>query len=80
MQFDTKIAILVSDDLQVWQKLNVTALLMSGVVGAAPEIIGAPYRDAAGHRYHSLSVQPVTEEEYFEVCRMGGLDNPPLSP
>ena len=27
-----------------------------------------------------LSVQPVTEEEYFEVCRMGGLENPPLSP
>ncbi len=24
-----------------------------------------------------LSVQPVTEDEYFEVCRMGGLDNPP---
>ena len=24
-----------------------------------------------------LSVQPVTEEEYLEVCRMGGLDNPP---
>jgi predicted RNA-binding protein with PUA-like domain len=27
-----------------------------------------------------LSVQPVTEDEYFEVCRMGGLENPPLSP
>ena len=27
-----------------------------------------------------LSVQPVTEEEYFEVCRMGGLANPPKSP
>jgi predicted RNA-binding protein with PUA-like domain len=25
-----------------------------------------------------LSVQPVTEAEYFEVCRMGGLDNPPV--
>ncbi|UDF27875.1 UNVERIFIED_ORG: EVE domain-containing protein [Roseateles sp. XES5] len=25
-----------------------------------------------------LSVQPVTEEEWIEVCRMGGLDNPPL--
>jgi predicted RNA-binding protein with PUA-like domain len=25
-----------------------------------------------------LSVQPVTEDEYLEVCRMGGLDNPPL--
>lgn len=24
-----------------------------------------------------LSVQPVTEEEYLEVCRMGELDNPP---
>jgi predicted RNA-binding protein with PUA-like domain len=24
-----------------------------------------------------LSVQPVTEEEYLEVCRMGKLDNPP---
>jgi predicted RNA-binding protein with PUA-like domain len=24
-----------------------------------------------------LSVQPVTEDEYFEVCRMGGLDSPP---
>ena len=24
-----------------------------------------------------LSVQPVTEEEWIEVCRMGGLDKPP---
>ncbi len=26
-----------------------------------------------------LSVQPVTEAEYLEVCRMGGLDDPPRS-
>jgi len=26
-----------------------------------------------------LSVQPVTEDEWFEVCRMGGLDNPPTA-
>jgi predicted RNA-binding protein with PUA-like domain len=25
-----------------------------------------------------LSVQPVTEEEYLEVCRMGELANPPM--
>ncbi|BCH52555.1 EVE domain-containing protein [Agrobacterium vitis] len=25
-----------------------------------------------------LSVQPVTEEEYFEICRMGELENPPV--
>jgi predicted RNA-binding protein with PUA-like domain len=27
-----------------------------------------------------LSVQPVTQAEYDEVCRMGGLENPPRSP
>ena len=27
-----------------------------------------------------LSVQPVTDAEYFEICRLGGLDNPPRSP
>lgn len=57
--FDTKIAIIVREDLQVWQKLNVTAFLMSGVVGASPAIIGEPYRDAAGNSYHGLSIQPV---------------------
>jgi predicted RNA-binding protein with PUA-like domain len=25
-----------------------------------------------------LSVQPVTDEEWLEVCRMGELDNPPV--
>jgi hypothetical protein len=59
MNFDTKIAIVVRDDLQTWQKLNVTAFLMSGIVGAAPEIIGEAYRDAAGNSYASLSIQPV---------------------
>ena len=34
--FDTKIAIVVREDLPVWQKLNVTAFIMSGVVGATP--------------------------------------------
>jgi hypothetical protein len=56
--FDTKVAIVVREDLQVWQKLNVTAFLMSGIVGSAPGIIGEPYRDAAGNTYHSLSIQP----------------------
>ena len=27
-----------------------------------------------------LSVQPVTDEEYLEICRLGGLENPPRSP
>ncbi|MFL5335840.1 MAG: DUF2000 family protein [Geminicoccaceae bacterium] len=57
--FTTKIAIVVREDLPTWQKLNVTAFLMSGVVGAAPDLLGEPYRDAAGNLYHSLSAQPV---------------------
>lgn len=57
--FETKIAIVVREDLQVWQKLNVTAFLMSGIVGAAPEIIGAPYEDADHNLYASLTIQPV---------------------
>jgi hypothetical protein len=57
--FDTKIAIILRDDLLVWQKLNVTAFLMSGVAGANPEIIGEPYKDNQNNLYHRLSVQPV---------------------
>lgn len=57
--FDTKIAILVLDDLAVWQKLNVTAFLASGMAGAAPEAMGEGYVDAAGRRYTALLGQPI---------------------
>lgn len=56
--FDTKIAIVVREDLASWQKLNVAAFLTSGVVGATAGLIGAPYEDAAGNAYHALMVQP----------------------
>jgi hypothetical protein len=32
--FDTKIVIILRDDLKPWQELNVTAFLASGIVGA----------------------------------------------
>jgi len=57
--FDSKIAIILRDDLAAWQKLNVTAFLMSGIVGANPHIIGEPYVDADGNRHMRLSEQPV---------------------
>lgn len=57
--FDTKIALVVRDDLEVWQKLNVTAFLTSGVLGADADLIGEPYQDAAGGRYRPLLIQPV---------------------
>jgi hypothetical protein len=57
--FDTKIAIVVREDLATWQKLNVTAFLTSGIVGAHAELIGEPYEDAVGNVYTPLVVQPM---------------------
>lgn len=39
--FDTKIALVVREDLATWQKLNVTAFLTSGIVGANEGLLGA---------------------------------------
>ncbi|WFR95691.1 DUF2000 family protein [Rhizobium tumorigenes] len=57
--FDTKIAIVIRHDLATWQKLNVTAFLVSGIIAQSPEIIGEAYRDALGHVYNPMSVQPM---------------------
>ncbi len=56
--FDTKFAIVLREDLAVWQKLNVTAFLTSGIIAANEGIIGEPYRDAAGNAYNALLIQP----------------------
>jgi hypothetical protein len=57
--FDTKIAIVLRNNLASWQKLNVTAFLVSGIVGQYPDVIGEPYRDRSGNLYNPLSVQPM---------------------
>ncbi len=57
--FDTKIAIVVRDDLATWQKLNVTAFLTSGVLGANAELLGENYADADGNTYAPLIIQPM---------------------
>jgi hypothetical protein len=57
--FDTKIAIVVREDLAVWQKLNITAFLTSGIVGAGEGLLGEPYEDAAGNSYNPLAIQPM---------------------
>jgi len=59
IRFDTKIAVLLRDDLLGWQRLNVTAFLVSGLAGTDPELIGEPYRDADGTRYLPMFRQPV---------------------
>jgi hypothetical protein len=58
--FDTKVAVVVREDLATWQKLNVTAFLMSGVVaGAGAGVVGEPYEDGDGGRYLPMLRQPV---------------------
>jgi hypothetical protein len=59
MRFDTKIAIVVREDLATWQQLNVTAFLASGIAAAFGETIGKPYEDGSGNRYLELFRQPV---------------------
>ena len=58
MDFSTKFAIVVADDLAQWQKLNVISFLTSGIIGEAPEIIGEAYRDGSSKQYSALCIQP----------------------
>jgi hypothetical protein len=57
--FDTKVAILVRDDLETWQRLNVTAFLSSGVTAGNPQLVGEAYLDADGQEYLPLLGIPV---------------------
>src|SRR3546814_11797474 len=40
MRFDTKIAIVLRDDVATWQKLNVACFLSGGLVGSFPDLAG----------------------------------------
>ncbi|HLP69192.1 MAG TPA: DUF2000 family protein, partial [Rhizobium sp.] len=57
--FDTKIVVVLREDLASWQKLNVTAFLTSGIVAQEASVIGEPYRDAAGNVYNAMAGQPI---------------------
>ena len=57
--FDTKIAIIVRNDLATWQKLNVTAFLTSGLIAQNPSVLGEPYKDAVGNVFNPMSAQPI---------------------
>ena len=59
MAFDTKIAVLLRDDLEMWQRLNATAFLVSGVTAAYPQLVGEPYGDADGTPYLAMIRQPI---------------------
>jgi len=56
---NTKIAVVIRDDLAAWQALNVTAFLVSGIAAGTPDLIGQPFEDADGTKYLPMFGQPV---------------------
>jgi hypothetical protein len=59
VDFETKVAIVLRDDLAAWQRANVAAFLISGVVATTDNIVGRDYEDASGNNYLPMLVQPV---------------------
>ncbi|ORT58560.1 DUF2000 domain-containing protein [Streptomyces sp. CB03238] len=57
--WDTKIAVVLRDDLQDWQKLNVTAFTTSGIAATVDGVVGEPYVDGDGTKYLPMFRQPV---------------------
>jgi hypothetical protein len=59
MQFDTKIAIVLDEQLAGWEKANVTAFLISGIAATDPALVGEPYIDGSGNSYLPMCRQPI---------------------
>lgn len=58
-RFDTKVVVLLEEDLAPWQELNVTAFLISGIATSTPGLVGEPYRDADRTEYLPMLREPV---------------------
>ena len=58
-RFDTRIALILEENLLPWQELNVTAFLSSGITAGEAGLTGEPYEDADGTRYLAMLREPV---------------------
>ena len=59
VRFDTKIAVVLRDDLEVWQRLNVTAFLVSGIGPAGARGDRRAVRGRGRDEYLPMFRQPV---------------------
>ncbi|MGQ7854469.1 DUF2000 family protein [Pedobacter sp. WC2501] len=57
--YDKKIAVVILNSLEDWQKLNVTAFLASSIAIAFPETHGAPLVSASGTPYLPFIKHPI---------------------
>ena len=80
--FDTKLVVILCDDLPTWQKLNATLFLVSGIAATDPHTVGPPYEDGSGGTYLPMFRQPglvfsATREEVrraFDRARQHGIE------
>jgi hypothetical protein len=56
---NTKIGVIVADNLETWQKLNVTAFLSAGIAATENDVIGEEYEDGSSNKYLPILAQPV---------------------
>lgn len=59
MRADWKLAVAVREDLAAWQKLNVTAFVVSGIGSSLRGVVGEIYADASGQEYLPMFGLPV---------------------
>ncbi|OZV81750.1 hypothetical protein CA850_11395 [Micromonospora echinospora] len=57
--WDTKIAVVLRDDLEGWQRLNITAFTVSGIAATVENVVGEPYVDGSDNTYLPMFRQPV---------------------
>ncbi|BCL17539.1 DUF2000 family protein [Micromonospora sagamiensis] len=57
--WDTKIAVVLRDDLEGWQRLNITAFTVSGIAATVDNVVGEPYVDGSDNTYLPMFRQPV---------------------
>jgi hypothetical protein len=57
--YDKKIAIVIKDDLLIWQKLNVAAFLASAVAIQFPETHGKEFTNSSGSVYLPFIKHPI---------------------
>ena len=70
-----------TSDVPTWECVDIRAVQDMPVPVTLEQVKATPeLSDMALVKLSRLSVQPVTEAEYRLVCRMGGLESPPLSP
>jgi hypothetical protein len=57
--WETKIAVVLRDDLLGWQKLNVACFTVSGIAATVKDVVGEPYVDGSENTYLPMFQQPV---------------------